>query len=172
MADRTIGELEPVEIGSLPLAPDIYDDSKIPLEYQGMAHYITGLMWKLYALAAVQPSVEAAGKSADNAADAAKAANTSASNAASSAQSAADSAGKAQDALVHAPVIREDRWWIWDAQAREYVDTGVSALGNVMYATFWIDPKTGELYMVKPDKYTGPDFRLENGNLEVVVNNG
>ena len=40
--------------------------------------------------------------------------------------------------------------------------------GNVMYATFDID-SAGHLIMTSDDGYTGPQFRLSNGRLEVVL---
>ena len=43
--------------------------------------------------------------------------------------------------------------------------------GNVMYATFAIDPETGLLTMTTPDGYTGPTFAIVNGFLEVSINN-
>lgn len=43
-------------------------------------------------------------------------------------------------------------------------------IGNVMYATFYIDPNTGELTMNTPDGYTGPGFEINSkGELEVIV---
>lgn len=42
---------------------------------------------------------------------------------------AQQAAQKAQDALQHAPEIRGDTWWLWDATAGAYVDTGTSAAG-------------------------------------------
>lgn len=42
--------------------------------------------------------------------------------------------------------------------------------GNVMYATFSIDPETGLLTMTTPDGYSGPVFRLVDGILEVSIN--
>lgn len=172
MADKTISQRQPFKVSSLPPAPDIYDEFEMPGEYQGGAVKINGWQIKNYALAAVKPKVEAAERSAENAAGSATAAKTSEDNAVKSAQDAADSAGRAKEVISHAPVIREDRWWIWDAEKQNYTDTGVSAVGNVMYATFWIDPKTGDLYMFTPEKYTGPGFRLKDGNLEVVLSHG
>ena len=42
--------------------------------------------------------------------------------------------------------------------------------GNVMYATFDIDPETGLLTMTTPEGYDGPTFSIVNGYLEVSVN--
>lgn len=172
MADKTISMREPTRIEKLPLAPDIYDEMMLPGEFQNIAVKVTGEQIKNYVLAAVKPKVEDASKSAQDAKSSADNAKTSEKNAGKSAQNAADSATLAKAVISHAPVIREDRWWIWNAEAQDYTDTGISAVGNVMYATFWIDPKTGDLYMFTPEKYTGPGFRLNSGNLEVVLSNG
>lgn len=42
--------------------------------------------------------------------------------------------------------------------------------GGVCFATFAVSPETGLLTMYTPDEYDGPEFRLENGRLEVVIN--
>ena len=41
-----------------------------------------------------------------------------------------------------------------------------------MYATFWVDARTGLLHMYTDDEYTGPQFRLNGKNLEVVLTHG
>lgn len=45
------------------------------------------------------------------------------------------------------------------------------AIGNVLFATFEVDTASRMLYMIAPDAYTGPGFRLnyETRGLEVVV---
>lgn len=77
----------------------------------------------------------------------------------------------------NAPSIQDGNWWLWDIEQGEYVDTGqraqgpVGPVGNVMYATFTIDPATGILVMTTPDGYTGPEFAInEDGYLEVQIN--
>ena len=50
------------------------------------------------------------------------------------------------------------------------MDTGEAARGDVMFATFAIDPETGLLTMTTPDGYTGPTFAIVNGFLEVSIN--
>lgn len=278
MADRTIGELPAVPIGDLPLAPDIYDDTLIPVEQQGEAWHITGKQWTGYAQAATAGYADAAKKSADAAAKSAEDAagslgqlgtaveeaqgyaqeagasaeaaeqalagavqaktdaETAAGNAAASEEAAAGSATKAeteaqaasdsaydaarsataaaasersaktaqettQQAMAQAlqardaaqesagdaadsadkaeqysgnpPIIKDGNWWTWDADAQEYVDTGEPSRGNLMFAAFWLDPETGDLYMYTDDEYTGPGFRLtETGDLEVLINAG
>ena len=42
--------------------------------------------------------------------------------------------------------------------------------GNVMYATFDIDPETGLLTMTTAEGYDGPTFMIVNGFLEVSIN--
>lgn len=82
MADKTTGELPAVKVGDLPLAPDVYDDSLLPVELQGSAMHITGAQWKRYAQAAVKTYSDSASQSA------------------TTAQSAADRAESARDSIV------------------------------------------------------------------------
>ena len=103
MADKTTGELQAVKVGDLPLAPDVYDDSLIPVEMQGSAMHITGAQWKRYAQAAVKTYSDSASQSAataQSAANRAEAAKTivlqSDKNAAQSASSASASATSAK----------------------------------------------------------------------------
>ena len=49
------------------------------------------------------------------------------------------------------------------------MDTGESAKGDVLFATFEIDPVTGILTQHTPDLYNGPTFAVVNGHLEVTV---
>lgn len=114
-------------------------------------------------VAPAQQAAEQAQKSADNA-------SKSEQNAAQSAEEAADSADKAQQYSGKPPIIQNDTWWTWDAETGQYVDTGESARGDVMFATFAIDPATGILTMTTPDGYSGPVFSLVNGFLEVSIN--
>ena len=69
-------------------------------------------------------------------------------------------------------MIIDGRWWTWNVERQEYADTGEAARGNVMYAVFFVDAGTGELYMVTDEEYAGPGFRLRDGDLEVVLNYG
>lgn len=46
-------------------------------------------------------------------------------------------------------------------------DQGVK--GDVMYATFWVDANTGDLYMYTDPAYAGASFRLSGADLEVVI---
>lgn len=175
MADRTTGGLPAVQeaaIGGLPGIADLYDDTLLPVEQQGEARHMTGAQWKAYAQAGVSQYVESAHDAASAAQQSADDAAKSAADAASSAGDAADSADAARQYSGKPPIIQDGRWWTWDAGAQEYVDTGEAARGNLMYATFFLEPKTGELYMYTDNEYTGPKFRLNGPDLEVVLNAG
>ena len=139
---------------------------------QGEAMHMTGRQWKKYAQASVEGYVDGAEEAARAAASSAAAAAKSAESAAGSADDAADSAQSAKEYSGKPPVIRDGTWWTWDAVRKEYVDTGEAARGNLMYATFYVDIQTGDLYMVTDAEYTGPGFRLVNGYLEVVLDHG
>lgn len=64
MADKTTGELKSIRIENLPIAPDIYDDLKMPGEINGDAVHITGAQLKKYAQSATKSFSESASKSA------------------------------------------------------------------------------------------------------------
>ena len=130
MADRTIGGLQEAPIGALPGIADLYDDSLLPVEQQGEARKMTGAQWKRYAQAGVSGYVEGAKEAAKAAADSAAAAEKSAENAAGSAGEAAGSAQSAKEYSGKPPVIRDGTWWTWNAERKEYVDTGEAARGE------------------------------------------
>lgn len=161
MADKTIG--------SLPQATTVDDASLFVCEQQGAAMKTTGAQWKGFAVQAVSQYVQPAQQAAQQAQQAATNAAQSETNAAQSAEDAAESAQTAQEYSGKPPIIQNDTWWTWDAEQGEYVDTGESARGDVMYATFEIDMDTGELVMYTPDGYTGPVFSLADGFLEVTI---
>lgn len=172
MADKTTGTLQEAPIGQLPALADIYDDALIPVEFQGEARHISGWQWTRYAQASTSVYVEGAKEFAAEATKSAKEAADSAAAAAGSASDATESAETARQYSGKPPAIIDGRWWIWNAATQEYEDTGEAARGNLMYATFFLDPRTGELYMLTDNEYTGPDFRLVDGNLEVVLRYG
>ena len=172
MADKTTGALQEAPIGQLPAMPDIYDDALIPVEFQGEARHISGWQWTRYAQASTLAYVEGAKESAAAAENSAKEAADSAATAAGSASDAAESAETAQQYSGKPPTIIDGRWWIWNAATQEYEDTGEAARGNLMYATFFLDPRSGELYMFADNEYAGPEFRLNGPDLEVVLNAG
>ena len=161
MADKTIG--------SLPQATTVDDASLFVCEQQGVAMKTTGAQWKGFAVQAVSQYVAPAQQAAAQAQQSATNAAQSETNAAQSAEDAAESAQTAQEYSVKPPIIQNDTWWTWDAEEGKYVDTGEAARGDVMYATFAIDPETGLLTMTTPDGYTGPTFVIVNGFLEVSI---
>ena len=162
MADRTIGEL--------PVADHLDDESLQVVEQQGEARSIQGLLVRRFAEAATEGAVQAAQAAAEQAEQSAQDAANSADQAAKSADEAAESAQSAQQYSGKPPRIQNGTWWIWNADTRQYEDTGEAARGNVMYATFAVTPETGELIMTTPDEYRGPVFYLVNGILEVAIN--
>lgn len=175
MADKTTGMLPQTQeaaIGSLPGIADLYDDTLLPVEQQGEARHMTGFQWKQYARASASIYVEGAKESAEAAERSAKKSADSAAAAAGSALDAAGSAKTAQQYSGKPPVIIEGRWWTWSAAKQEYEDTGEAARGNLMYATFYLNAATGDLYMYTDAEYTGPKFRLNGADLEVVLNYG
>ena len=70
----------------------------------------------------------------------------------------------------HRDEIRDGYWWRWDEETGEWYNTCEIAKGNVMFATFELDPFTGILTMFTDEEYTGANFELdENGILTVVI---
>ena len=70
----------------------------------------------------------------------------------------------------HRDEIRDGYWWRWDEETSEWYNTGEIAKGNVMFATFELDPFTGIMTMFTDEEYTGANFFLdENGILTVVI---
>ena len=157
------------QISSLPQAQTVDDNSLFVCEQQGTAMKTTGAQWKGFAVQAVSQYVQPAQQAAQQAQQAATNAAQSEANAAESATEAAESAQTAKEYSGKPPIIQNDTWWTWDAEQGEYVDTGETARGDVMYATFEIDMDTGELVMYTPDGYTGPVFSLSDGFLEVTI---
>ena len=157
------------QISSLPQAQTVDDTSLFVCEQQGTAMKTTGAQWKAFAKDAVEQYVAPAQQAAQQAQQAATNAEQSEENAAKSATEAAESAETAKEYSGKPPIIQNDTWWTWDAETGGYVDTGESARGDVMYATFEIDMETGELVMYTPDGYTGPVFSLADGFLEVTI---
>ena len=157
-------------VGSPPAATTVDDDSLFVCEQQGTAMKTTGAQWKGFAVQAVSQYVQPAQQAAQQARQAATNAAQSETNAAESATEAAESAQTAQEYSGKPPIIQNDTWWTWNAETGQYEDTGQSAKGDVMFATFAIDPETGLLTMTTPEGYDGPTFAIVNGYLEVSVN--
>ena len=88
--------------------------------------------------------------------------------AATSAQNQADRAQAYAD--NPAKIGGNGNWWVWDEETGEYRDTGTFARGDIMFAAFDIDIAKGELVCTTPDKYTGPVFTLDDGELCLTIN--
>lgn len=175
MADKTTGGLPAVQeaaIGELPGIAGLYDDTLLPVEQQGEARHMTGAQWKQYAQTSVAQYVEGASAAAGAAELSADRAEKSAAEAAGSAGAAKASASAAKQYSGKPPIIRDGRWWVWNADVQEYTDTGEAARGNLMFATFFLDTATGGLYMYTDNEYTGPKFRMDGPDLEVVLSAG
>ena len=164
MADRTTGELPAVKVGDLPLAPDVYDDSMLPVEMQGVAMHITGAQWKRYAVAAVKTHSDSANRSAttaQSAADRAEAARDSIvqseKNAAKSASDASASAGSAKKSA--------------DNAAQSAADAEVSANRAQAEAERVTVPAAVGVYnVILTDRVTAERYALivENGRLSLL----
>lgn len=164
------------QISALPAATTVGDTDLFVIQQGTDAKKVTGAQYKAFAVKAVQPYSEAASASAGAAAGSAQeaqgsatAADNSAKDAAASADEAAESAETAKEYSGKPPIIQNDTWWTWNAETQQYEDTGESARGDVMYATFEINPDTGILTMTTPDRYNGPEFEIINGYLEVSI---
>lgn len=83
---------------------------------------------------------------------------------------AATAIGRLDALSDHRDEIRDGYWWRWDEETGEWYDTGEKARGDVMYATFDVDPATGELSMYTDPGYAGANFEVdENGFLSVII---
>lgn len=112
-------------------------------------------------------------ESAKQAEAAQEAAQVAANSAGIDASAASAAATRAEAATIRQPYPNPETgtWWAWDVEVGAYVDTGETYNGNVMFATFDMDPATGDLHMITPDGYTGPEFAInEDDYLEVRVN--
>lgn len=70
----------------------------------------------------------------------------------------------------HRDEIRDGYWWRWNEETGEWYNTGEIAKGNVMFATFKVDPTTGRLTMFTDLEYTGANFELDqSGKLQVII---
>lgn len=74
------------------------------------------------------------------------------------------------DLSDHRDEIRDGYWWRWNETTGEWYNTNEIAKGNVMFATFGLDPSTGILTMYIDEEYTGPNFEItEKGELQVII---
>lgn len=162
MADSTIG--------GLPLATQLSDNSLIAVEQQGVAHRFTGAQFKEFGKQAVNIYVNQAKDEADRAKGEADRAKGEADRADREADRAEQAVVDAKDYSIKPAIPKNGTWWIWNAETKQYEDTGEKSEGDLLYATFSIVPETGMLWMNKPRFYDGPEFSLNNdGFLEVHV---
>ena len=148
MADKTTGDLPAVEIGELPLAPDIFDDTMLPAEQQGEAVHITGAHFKGYAVAAAKEQADAAKTSADAAAK--------------SRDEAAEKAKDAADVALHPPILKDgsDHWWTWDTGKNDYVDSGIDAGVSVQIGKTTTGPAGSAASVKNTGTNTDPVFEF------------
>jgi len=69
----------------------------------------------------------------------------------------------------HPPINQGGYWAYWNEETKQYVKSSDRADGNLLYATFWVNPFTGKLIMYTDEDYDGPTFELVNGNLIVKI---
>ena len=90
-------------------------------------------------------------------------------------QKAEDEATRVRTLADNPPKIVEvdgARYWaFWDEETQQYVTSNYRADGSPLYASFYADPETMDLFAVYPDGYgSGPTFSLNNGDLSVTIN--
>ena len=86
-------------------------------------------------------------------------------------EAAKDAADRLNALSDHRDEIRDGYWWRWNEKIKEYENTGETANGNTLFATFDVDLQTGELSVTTPDGYLGPEFELsDEGEISVVIN--
>lgn len=171
MADKTTGDLQAVPVGDLPLAPDIYDDTLMPVEQNGEAKHMTGAQWKAYAKASVSEYVQGADASAKAAAQsetnsktsadaAALAEQNSKKNADASALSEANAEHSAGNAAESEALAAEHK-----AEAEEWAN---KAQGYAEQAT--VPAVAGVYNVVLTDRITSERYALivESGRLKLL----
>lgn len=90
-------------------------------------------------------------------------------------QKAEDEAARVRTLADNPPKIVEvdgARYWaFWDEYTEQYVTSDNRADGVPLYASFYVDPATMDLFAVYPNGYgNGPMFSLNNGDLSVTIN--
>jgi len=65
--------------------------------------------------------------------------------------------------------IVDGYWEHYNEVTGLYEETGERAHGDVLFATFLIDPVTGILTMFYDEKYNGANFEIEKGMLKVII---
>ena len=96
-------------------------------------------------------------------------------NCKSATQEAEDEAARVRTLADNPPKIVEvdgARYWaFWDEETQQYVTSDNRADGVPLYASFYVDPETMDLFAVYPEGYgDGPTFSLNNGDLSVTIN--
>lgn len=109
-------------IGSLPAAESLNDDSLLVAEQQGQAVKVPGSMFKGFAREGVSQYVTAAQAAAGAALEAVGKVGT-------SVQDAENAAYRAEAAVVNSPKIQNGTWWVYNQSAGAYEDSGQKAIG-------------------------------------------
>lgn len=127
------------------------------------------------ALTDMSTAIGNAEKATSSANSAAQTANTSAQSANNAATAANKAANRADSLADNPPKIVDvdgtNYWAFWDEATQQYVTSSYRADGSPLYASFYIDPETMDLFAVYPDGYgSGPTFSLNNGDLSVTIN--
>lgn len=83
---------------------------------------------------------------------------------------------KTQENVEHYPEIRDEVWYVWDAESGDYVSTGVRAngiVGNGIESAVLNDDYTLTLNFTDGTSFTSPSIRGEKGNGidDIVLNN-
>lgn len=175
MADKTTGELQAVKVGDLPIAPDIYDDTLIPVEQQGDAKHITGAQFKGYAVSA---SVEAARQFAESVKEDATAARNAADRAESIRESITVDQSKLSQAVSSASAsaanakVSESNAKTSEGNAKES-ETAAQASANRAQAEAdraTVPAVAGVYNVILTDRVTGARYALivENGRLALL----
>ena len=82
---------------------------------------------------------------------------------------ARDNANNAANKAKNMPYLGEDHYWyVYNPTTDQYEKTATQA--GTQYATFGVNPSTGNLEMYTADTYSGANFNLnDSGELEVVI---
>lgn len=172
MADKKIGELpDAVKIYDLPNLINLMDDTLIAVENQGTAYKLAGSVYKQYAIQSAKEQADNAQKSAEAAKGSEDRAKESENKAKASEEEATKQATKAEEYSGNPAIPNPEtgNWDVWNADTKEYQDSGETYRGNILFAAFEVDPQTGELYMYTDTDYNGPQFALNGPDLEVDI---
>lgn len=85
-------------------------------------------------------------------------------------QQTAEAAQRLNDLSDHRDEIRAGYWWAWNETTQAWYNTGERANGNVLFATFELNPSTGQLTLFTDEDYAGIEFQItEKGELQVLI---